>query len=358
MSAIRTDDMKPWQELSMKAIEVLPDRFQARAETYPLVKQRYADDMLAQRKAGVYLFPPAVVARLPDGRQVLVDGHTRHGAIRKLGWKTIRAVVIDMTEEEAILHAIRTNITDATRAQEVKEDDRIHSVEIMLRNPELNTYSDNAISKTCGVGGSTVARIRLRLRDDEGLPLPTRVQKLSKAGKPTGKTAPYKTLSCGKPAISRHSDGNLTARIAGKNHYLGRDPAKAVVKRDMTHADRTAAKTAMKHASCFGRWLANRTVNGSSLFCGKFQLGGIRIGDVYLTPCDGETRTLLSEVGRCLMAYKALPWVTRAIVARYPQQSYGQGLPAELANPPFPIEFMTPEEVVAEFGSKDGGDSE
>lgn len=340
------------REVLLKDIEILPDRHQTRARTDMRIVSVYGKAM-----AGGSVFPPAVVFRTPDGRLILADGFHRVEARKRLGFRNVMATIREGTAEDAIIFGIRANFSP-DNIREVTPDDRKHAVELMIRSETFREWSDTGIAEACGACTKTVRISRNELRDAENIPLPDRVRYI-KNGQPTGRTGLYKTSSTtGVPAIFRKHDGSYSAKVHGRQVYLGRD---AVAARNKVQSVLNAygevatewRKVSQEH---LGAWLTRRGILFNGRGQGNTLVGGVRVGEsLVFTVGYSDFDSVLAAIGRAVIGHAEAPDSSRIIVIGY-LKSTASGASnvgrlitaASLLSPP--VEFMTPEEFIAEFG--------
>jgi hypothetical protein len=359
------------QKLSLDAIEVLPELLQTRADISPAWVKRYADRLFDTEP------PPVVVFRTPDGRMVLSAGFHRYHArwhfvelLRKAGkpWqhaKFIPAIVKEGTIQDALLFSIEDNLTEFHEGREVSENDRMHAAAMMIRNgagePGAGTWdwSDMEIGRRCGLGKTTARKIRFGLRDEENVPLPSVIHSF-KDGKPTGKTVAYGRLPDGKPRIiyTKSSDGwrdDFKASIGGKKVYLGSDYSQAEAKLDSLLASREKTRAALDTPVHFRAWLMLKRIHARGLKGSESKLGGSVVGNVLMLAVpSGDQDVILREIGRGAVLRHRLPNFRRIMLVGYFDKISSTMTQAIEDVSPF-LEFMTPEEVVAEFGPKEAG---
>lgn len=170
------------QELSIKAIEILPDLLQVRANL---------DKEWSRECSKGYLrgdtFPPVLVYRLPDGRLVLTDGFHRVDACLSIGKRSIRAQIREGTIQEALLAAIEANTAKFHRGRKFEAADRRRSTELILADILMWGWSDQRVANISRFSDTGVKEVRFTLHQKLKRPLPTHV--LTTAGR----TVPYST---------------------------------------------------------------------------------------------------------------------------------------------------------------------
>ncbi|ABW31547.1 ParB/RepB/Spo0J family partition protein [Acaryochloris marina] len=146
-------------ESNVQSVEIAKIRMdggtQPRSQLYEEVVAEYADDMQQGAK-----FPPVTVYY--DGKEYwLADGFHRVRARESLGTKEIVAEVRLGTQRDAVLFAVGANAVHGLRRTNA---DKRRSVERLIRDHEWSLWSDNAISKRCGVSNTFVGKIRNELQ--------------------------------------------------------------------------------------------------------------------------------------------------------------------------------------------------
>lgn len=127
---------------------------QPRARLNLEVVDEYAEAMLEGAD-----FPPVTV--FYDGEShYLADGYHRYEATKKIGSSTIAIDLRQGTRREAVLYSVGANASHGLRRT---PEDKRRAVETLLRDPEWNEMSENAIAKICKVDNKTVKRTRVNL---------------------------------------------------------------------------------------------------------------------------------------------------------------------------------------------------
>jgi hypothetical protein len=337
--------------LSIDGMKVCPDLLQTRDGTDIRVSQVYA-----KAKATGSVFPPVRV--MDDGTDFwLYDGFTRVHAWKSLGLAQIEAVVRKGTVDEALLLGIEANF-NPDNIREVKENDRQHAVELMICNEQFRVWSDTEIGRRCGLGGHTVMKMRLRLNETLGIPLPERVLAFQD-GSPNGRTRRY-----------RQPKGLIQTRLAddqcrysvcdgGKVKDLGRDLGKASELYQEITRKREEMATVLGDNWKFRDWLMRRRIHATSVPPEVHVSGGTLIGSALIQAiASPDMVTFLASSARLLYGRAAQRGVSRAILVGYiigADSKISRLLPDASA---LGIEVMTPEEFVAEFGPKGAPDDD
>lgn len=107
-------------------------------------------------------FPPVDVYY--DGKEYwLADGFHRYWAVSKASLRAIKAIIHQGTRREAILHSVGANAAHGLRRSNA---DKHRAVEVLLRDPEWQQWSDREIARRCGVSQPFVGKVR------EGMSMP------------------------------------------------------------------------------------------------------------------------------------------------------------------------------------------
>lgn len=121
----------------------------------PKVRSERVDLDHVNALAEVIDLTPPVTVRFPSMQ--VIDGHHRQAAANRAGRKTIRAVLVSLTDAEAFEAAVRSNVAHGL-ALTVDERKR-HAAKMVKDSPE---WSDRRIAETCGLSNKTVAGLRTR----------------------------------------------------------------------------------------------------------------------------------------------------------------------------------------------------
>jgi ParB-like chromosome segregation protein Spo0J len=108
--------------------------------------------------AGTVRLPPILVQR--NGWRI-IDGMHRIGAAKLRGEQTIRARVIDCTDEEALVLAIKSN---TLHGLPLSKTDRISGAKRILA--AHYDWSDRAVAEVAGLSAKTIAALRNRATGD------------------------------------------------------------------------------------------------------------------------------------------------------------------------------------------------
>lgn len=334
------------RDVSFRELNVLPDLYQTRAKTDIRFVQAYSRKMAEGNR-----FPPAVAFRLPDRQLILADGYHRAAARKSLGFTNILTTIRPGTAQDAIIFGIKANF-DQDNIREVTKGDRKHAVEIMIRDGTFRQWSNRAISKRCGVSSAFVATLRVGLFGTEKVPIPAMVKHVGDDGIETGRLRPYAYNSTSQPRVYVGGRG-CTARINGEVIYLGTNYDDACKKAASLAAKTIVNLAALQRTSNFRAWLTQNRVHGASR--GRGKLGGLLIrGDLVFPIHDASQDGVVKGVGLAVLARVESPEINRVILVGYFGSSIGVDVVALASRLPEPVEFMTPEELVAEFGPEGG----
>jgi hypothetical protein len=133
----------------------LGDETQARAGLNPATIAAYVEALSEGAQ-----FPPVVLFTQGDECFWIGDGYHRIAAARQVGFTTIRAEVRPGSKREALFCAIGSNIRHGRPRTNA---DKRKAVDLMLRDTEWGTWSDNQIAKHCGVTHPFVGDVRRSL---------------------------------------------------------------------------------------------------------------------------------------------------------------------------------------------------
>lgn len=339
------------ERVSLNAIEVLPDRFQTRATTDPEVVHTYYEWIRKGTDMG-----SVIVVHTADDRLILADGFHRYAAHQKLKLRSIKCQIREGTETDAILVGIEQNAALA-KLRGLTEEDKRHAAELLIRNEETWDWSDNEISRRTGISAVGVARLRTKLLERIGVALPDRV-KAFKDGVLNGKTFAYRKLSLmeRRPHLCPRRK-KFVVSLDGKTHLLGKDAGAANDKLLAIQSLREATEKVLSSPRDFRDWLMRRGVRSTTIKALDKSIGGSSCGAAVFRPLASvNLDDFLSAVARVLLARGSCPDFKRAIVVGYVRGiSSGVSRAIPLAER-LGVEFLTPEEFVAEFGSKGEAD--
>lgn len=342
------------QEISLNAIELLPELLQVRAVLDKKWCKQYAED-----RANGATFPPIIIFRLPDGRLVVTDGYHRVDAWKAIGLKTIRAQIRDGTIQQALLAAIEANTAEFHRGRPFNDDDRRHAVEMLLADQSWG-WPDLRIANYCGVYPRVVQKIRNEYSIKHNIELPEKVIDAD------GKTRPYKnSSSTGKPSVSSSKGrSGFRVHIGGSEHYLSGTKDEAVFKAQSIYNDIQENKERRRRSLDRSTFQSFLTANGISFRSMKSiaikvpSIDGLKIGHTILTVCDLQDKRDIPWAFGCLHALRILAEdpAARLVVVCYPEE--GPQASIELYRK-LGIEFLTPDELVASLkGSEADGPGE
>ena len=347
------------QELSLKAVK-LDDRLQSRVGTMTSHVQHLASLLdLGLELRGIVAFRDPAKA---NPALLVADGFHRVKAYRSKGRTSIPGFVIDGTESDAILYSVSANLANS---QPTGKEDRRKAVEMMLADAEFFTWGDGEIGRRCGVGITTTAKYRREYCSRLGIPLPTQVKIFGDGAlirvSPYGPLAirgegPASTRVLGKPRGKYYR-----VRIKGRDYHLGKDREAAEAKLAEIASRNAAvrdtdpvARVKLGQPFDAAAWLARRSVPATVIPVAISPTGGIEIGSAVAVGVDNPDFDAIVRAIGVLSLLAKVTGHSRAVVICYRDAMGGNltRLREIAALPPNPIEFMTPEEVVAEFGPK------
>jgi hypothetical protein len=345
------------QMVPLRDIEVLPEQLQSRAGTDPEIVRVYSERRRGKPGQPGSPFPPVLIY-IVDGRWLLADGFHRCGAAEKLGEETIPAIVRRGTMTDAILAGGEINMSKEN-LRGYQEADRRRFAELLIRNgagkPGEGSWdwSDAELALRSGCSQPTIHSRRAALRA-AGVPIPEKVKAFG-GGIWTGRWRRYRTSrTTGKLAIHKTRTGAPRVCFDGRDISLSRNPDIAAEQIESIMEGRKSQRATLVRYKDFKRWLelrgvvteAARSMDGPP---------GLKVGESRLLLVADPTNELIRRaIGDALLHAKRSDAPTRLIVVGY----FGgcHVTTSQLINlarkPPIPIEFMTPEEVVAEFGPK------
>jgi ParB-like chromosome segregation protein Spo0J len=348
-TAMRVVNVPQTTMVYLKDIKRYPHLLQTRAETNLKIVSIYSKRMKTTD------FEPILLYRLPSGELVLADGFHRYEAAKMLRREKIACTIVEGTMEEAILAGMAANA--ALEDRTLTAEDKAHAIKLLLRNEEFNSWSDNGLAVIVGRGVHAVSATRLALRDSEGIALPERV-KIIKDGRWTGGTRKYKKDKSA-PSASQSKNGQNHISIDGNVICGSRDPAKFQAEVSERLEARAATNSQLTSIHKFASFLKTNGILARNLGYGiRFPVLLLSHAFVSCMPFDGLT-------GRVdFQQFKAACLDVLAARAIYPENRrcvivghFGGQNPIRCLVPALTalgLELMTPEELIAEFGPKDG----
>lgn len=141
------------QQLTVSAIR-LDGGTQPRAQLNWVIISEYAESM----QDGVEF--PAVTVFYDGSDYWLADGFHRTHAAKQAELTTINADVRQGTRRDAVLYSVSANSQHGLRRT---NEDKRRAVETLLRDDEWRKWSDNEVSRRCGVAVSFVGKVRKEL---------------------------------------------------------------------------------------------------------------------------------------------------------------------------------------------------
>jgi hypothetical protein len=261
-------------------------------------------------------------------------------------------------DREALLLGIGANLDPATH-RKPGEDDRRHAVEMVIRDEEFRTWSDSHISRVCGMSQSSVQKIRAGLAQREGIPLPGRVKQFRGDGSSTGKMTRYHVDKNRKDryigVVIRNGRIGHRASIGGSLVSLGADPDEARRRVEEQMGRRSINRPGLNVAK-FGDWLFRRGIATEA----SSPHGARTRDDVTMIPAAlSDHDSILRYFGIAFLVRQVRGYSGRIIMVGYWDEvsHFTHQVIALARGGDHPVEFLTPEQVVAEFGPKpDGAD--
>jgi hypothetical protein len=320
----------PVERVSLNAIEVLPERFQTRAQTDPEVVHTYAEWISKGTDMGC-----VILVHTADDRWILADGFHRYEAHVKLKLRSIKAQIREGTETDAILVGVEQNGA-LEKIRGLTVEDRRHAVELMIRNDETRAWPDGEIARRCRISESSVKNVRLDIHRIYGIPLPDRVVEFCD-GLPTAKwrkSRKYQSHTSNKrPTVINVDAGSIRVN-------------------EDANSRQSNSGAPVNNQTKFMTWLSRRNVGCSS--CGG-PMGGIAIrGTLLFLVENPDFDGLLRGVGCAVLVRQRSAAGLRTVLVGYRDgyQGVSEVVLKSASKLSPPIEFMTPDELVAEFGPK------
>lgn len=337
-TAVKTDlSMDP------KVLKPDPERLQSRVETDPEHIRNLAEVL----DRGEELRPVVVFQEPETGRYMLADGFHRHGAYKKHRRPSIPAYVVQGGIDEAVKFSASANL-EFSKAPSI--EDRKKAIRMLLSQPGTSGWPIYRLASHCGASDRLTSQVRINWFAERGMPVP---QKNPDPLEPIAKT---KVTETGEKRTI------YIKTIKNQKVNLGSDYSSAKASLVEIERSRTLGAIAMLwgNGRDLGENLRMNAIKCSAIsaepYCRRLA-GQLINGDVVCVSADcSNTDGIYKAVGLLALVMKALPKgsVARAIICR--TANFGSSIAAEVAsiasNPPYPIEFMTPEELVAEFGPK------
>jgi hypothetical protein len=339
-------------ELSMdpKVLKPDPERLQSRVETDP----EHARQLAEVLERGEELRPVVVFQDPESGKYLLADGFHRHWAYRKHKRPAIPAYVVKGSVRDAIEFSASANL-EFSKSPTI--EDRKKAARMLLTFPEWHAVAASALGAASGISGSLAQKVRKQYFLESGIPEPEyELKRVQFPGNGQQYVQHRKRRNRGdRPRLCRHGYGYRSC-IDGKYVHLGSDKGKAEERLDELCRQRVEGSLSLSSGSAsVSEWLVRRGVNASVVSSSTCVLGGIKIGDAAVVVCPVDSRNdVLAAIGRAILISNVVV-ASRAVVAisgmarEIKNVAIVIGLAKQLPNP---IEFMTPEELVAEFGPK------
>lgn len=310
-------------------------------------------------------FPPVLVYQLspdeehPQGRLVLADGFHRVDAARSIGLKEIRAQIREGTITDALLAALEANTAAFHRGRKFEEADRKHAAELMIRNQDPGgtwDWSDNEIGRRVSLSPCSVKKLRNALMAREGVPIPEKVRRF-KNGTLDGTWVKYKRTQRENrvPSSTSSRGGRISyrANLDGRVLRLGSNADIASARLQEIKNDTDELQRIFADHSAFIVWLLRRNIYYQIIPSSCFPLNGCYHGTAAFHPIASiNVNEILGVIGRLLLVRAAMPTINRTIAIGYIGAASGKTGALIPHAERLGIEFMTPDEFLAEFGPK------
>lgn len=191
------------QKIYLSTVIVNKD-YQPRVQLNEQEVQNYMD--LIQQGAE---FPPIVVFKQAES-YILASGFHRFEAHKRLELTDINAEIREGSHLEILIEAIQSNARHGIR---LTNDDKWHSVTLILRDSEGKNWSDNHIATLCGVSNHLVKKVRLEL-------FPEDIKNSSVVAIRGGKEIEIETKNIGPKNEKPISPESLSKKLSSKVHDL------------------------------------------------------------------------------------------------------------------------------------------
>lgn len=136
------------KNLSVELSLIDPSPYQPRITMYPDELESIADSM----SSDVGLMSAVILRRKADGRYELIDGHRRLEGAKKLGWEEIPADVKDMSDSQAAIAALVTNL----QREDFSAYEQGVAMESLMSSGVVNSKSE--LTRLTGLDRNTVSR--------------------------------------------------------------------------------------------------------------------------------------------------------------------------------------------------------
>lgn len=363
-TAVKTDlSMDP------KVLRPDPERLQSRVETDPEHIR-----MLAEVLERVEDLNPVVVFRDPEtGKYMLADGFHRHGAYKKHRRDCIPAYVVRGTIDDAIQYSASANL-EFSKPPSI--EDKKKACRMLLATPDGFYWSTGLLARNCGLSRSTVTAVRQQYCSQLGVPLPAEV-KFSRPDADPYEPIETKDSRTGRPRFVKGIGGKVV--YLSNDREIAREKLKAIMDERRGLYMRSVASSrercsappvpsaakglATLGGSSFSERLRRRGVEcvAVSALAPIPQCRAIAIAReavcIPISACTADElfravglAAILRKIGHFSFASRWIVCCDEMAIDGYPAW-----IAAKAADGPDPIEFMTPEELVAEFGPKAGG---
>jgi ParB-like chromosome segregation protein Spo0J len=135
---------------------------QVRKKIHKDIVEMYQADI----EAGAKMPPVAVFREVDSSRTILADGFHRLLAAVNAGKEEIEVEIRGGGMHQALLYALSANQLHGLRRSNA---DKVHAVEMALRDPEISQHTQAEIADICGVSRTTVQRCGQKQKPDENV---------------------------------------------------------------------------------------------------------------------------------------------------------------------------------------------
>ncbi len=192
------------QKIKLSSVVVNKD-YQPRIKLNEHEVQNYMD--LIQEGAE---FPPIVVFQKTEDTYILSSGFHRYEAHKRLELTDINAEVRHGNHIDILIEAIQSNAKHGIR---LTNEDKWHSVKLILNDSEGKNWSDNHIANLCGVSNHLVKKVRLESYPEE-------IRNSSVLAIRDGKEIEIETKNIGPKNEKITTPESLSRKLSSKVHDL------------------------------------------------------------------------------------------------------------------------------------------
>ena len=155
-------------------------------------------------------FPPIVVFKKSEENYILASGFHRFDANKRLELTEISAEIRTGNHIDILVEAIQSNAKHGIR---LTNEDKWHSVTLILKDIEAKNWADNHIANLCGVSNHLVKKIRSEI-------FPGEVKRSSVTAMRDGKVIEIETENIGPKSETAFSPEALSRKLNSKVHDL------------------------------------------------------------------------------------------------------------------------------------------